>query len=161
MPVSVSLQKMFSYSLLLFVVILVISLIIVIVALVVYFSSRKKTEKPAQKKPIQETVQPVTGKAQFRHKYLAQLDSLENSCQNQEITVREAYQHLSLIVRHFVYEMTGKRVQYATLEELKGADMPALYDMIKYCYAQEFSPESTSNIYDALHRARKVIQEWN
>lgn len=160
MPVSVNLQKMFSYSLLLFVVILVITLIIVVVALVAYFSSRKKPEKPVHEKMVQ-TPQPVTGKGQFRQKYLSQLDSLENSCRNQEITVREAYQHLSWIVRNFVYEMTGKRVQYATLEELKGLGMPALYEMIKACYVQEFSPESTCNVYDALHRARKVIQEWN
>lgn len=160
MPLSVNLQKMFSYSLSLFIAVLVIPLIVIVISLVVYFSSRKKVKKTVQRKVVQ-AVPPVMGKRQFRQKYLSQLDSLENSCRNQEIAVGKAYQNLSWIVRSFVYEMTGKRVQYATLEELKGAGMPVLYEMIKECYTQEFSPESACNIYDALHRARKVIQEWN
>lgn len=65
------------------------------------------------------------------------------------------------MIRHFVYEMTGIKVHYNTLDEIRKLNMPTLFAMIEECYVPEFSVDKNGNIYDTMNKARMVIKEWH
>lgn len=159
MQTTVELQDMFSYSFILMALAVIVVVMIAVIALIVYFSSRKKPEQmemvvPApQAKPVQ--------RINIKKKYCTMLNDLEKKCRGNQISNRVAYQQLSKIIRHFVHEATGVKVHNYTLEEIRKINMPNLYSVIAECYTPEFATENSSNIYETINRARKVIEEWN
>ena len=105
-------------------------------------------------------ITPTVGE-QIKHKYCVMIDDLENRCRSGKVDNRKAYQELSVTLRHFVYELTGVKVQNYTLEEINRLNMPRLSEVIGESYAPEFSVDKNGDIYDAMNKARMVIREWH
>ena len=155
MPITVELQKMHSYSLVWPIVASIIVAIIIatIVAIMVYKVSRPKANANREIT--------VKDREQIKLKYINLLNGLETKCRNGSISNRKAYQELSKIARNYVYETTGVKVQNYTLDEIKGTNMPGLYNVVSECYAPEFSIDKNGDIYTSIAKARKVVEGWN
>ena len=63
---------------------------------------------------------------------------------------------ISVLIRLFVYELTGLEVQSCTLKDIKKLNIPVLYELIKEYYDPEFSKISKGNI-----KTKEVISRWN
>lgn len=155
MQITVKLQDMFSYS-----PIMVFVYIILVIIFVVVFWPRKKKEPKKQEIPKAKVI-PTTTIMDLKNKYIKILTDIEMRHSENKITDRVAYQELSALVRNFVFEVTGIKVQNYTLEDIKKANLPKLYELIAECYVPEFAAENNSNVQDSIKRARKVIGEWN
>ena len=155
MPITVELQEMHSYSLVLLVVACIIMAVIIatIVAIMVY-----KVRKPQANTNREITVK---DREQIKLRYINLLNALEAKCRNGSISNRKAYQELSKIARHYIYETTGVKVQNYTLNEIKDTNMPGLYNVVSECYAPEFSIDKNGDIYTSIDKARKVVEGWN
>ena len=98
---------------------------------------------------------------EIKRKYLEELDVIESQLNTNMIHIRIAYQDISRVIRHFVYEVTNIHVQNYSLKEIKDLDMPMLYELMQEYYVQEFSKYSYGNVKDSLQKTRKVIEKWN
>lgn len=151
MQTSVNLQEPFSYS-----IYYIIIVLILIVILTLYFILTRKKKQIIEIKSVS-----IEEKNIIKQKYMEQLDELEAKVDNNKISMRIAYQTLSSIIRHFIYEMTDIKVQNYTLKEIKSINIPVLYDLIKEYYAPEFAKQSLGNIKSSMEKTRKVIEKWN
>lgn len=158
MSITVELQDMFSYSLWPVVLAAALVVIIGIIGFIIFW--KKKTPTVAETVTPAPTAPPVHGN-QVKEKYYAFINDLEMKCRNGKVSNRQAYQELSGITRHFVYEVTGIKVHHNTLDEIRKLNMPNLYAVIEECYAPEFSVDKNGNIYDTMNKARMVIKEWH
>lgn len=158
MPITVELQDMFSYSLLLTALAVILVVVAGVIGFLVFFL-KKNVKKPEAVKPS-PVAKPVSGN-QVKEKYCAIINDLESQCHSGKVSNRKAYQKLSRIIRQFVYEVTGIKVHHKTLDEIKKLNMPGLYTVIEECYAPEFSVDKDGNIYDTMNEARMVIKEWH
>ena len=158
MSITVELQDMFSYSLWPIVLAAALVVIIGIIGLII-LGKKKKLITSEAITPIPATP-PIHGN-QVKEKYYALINDLDMKCGNGKVSNRQAYQELSEITRHFVYEVTGIKVHHNTLDEIRKLNMPNLYAVIEECYAPEFSVDKNGNIYDTMNKARMVIKEWH
>ena len=150
MQTSVNLQEPFSYSIFYIIVILIL-----VVLITIYLFKKKEKKIIEIKKVSQENKQTI------KQKYISKLVELDNKLDKDEISVRQAYQQLSSIIRYFVYEMTNIKVQNYTLEEIKDINIPILYELIEEYYAPEFSKKCLGDIKVSIEKTRKVIEKWN
>lgn len=159
MDITVKLQNPFSYALW---PIIVLGLIIIgiIVVLIILKLNLKPKKKPA---PVKEEPQQIKAVDQdaLRNRYLKQLDELEQAFRNQKLSVRKAYQNMSVIVRKFVEERTGIKANSYTLNDIKKLNMPRLEALISEFYSPEFSVKSEGDVFAALEKSRRIIEEWN
>ncbi len=152
MQTTVKLQDMFSYSF-----IGIIGLVLLFLALVVFLIVKyAKPKKPPVVRPIR-----IENIFTIKQKYVQILIGIVQKYQEKKISDRVAYQELSKAIRHFVYDVTGIRVQNYTLEEIRYVNMPNLYYLIAECYAPEFATDNDADFYQTIEKARKVIEEWN
>jgi len=98
---------------------------------------------------------------EIKQKYIKILIDLEKKLDNNNISIREAYQKLSSAIRYFVYEVTNIKVQNYTLQDIKKLDMPILYELVEEYYVPEFSEKSIGNIKLSIEKTRKVIEKWS
>lgn len=153
MQITTELNGMFSYS----IIWIIISLFITIFLLIILKQLNNKYQKG---KPV-VIKQPKKSVDIIKEIYLDKLEELQDCVNCEKISIRKGYQELSIIIRDFVYEMTGIKVQYYTLADIKNIDMPILYELIKYYYVKEFATISDGNILESINKARKVIEKWN
>ena len=131
MQVSTELKPLFSYS-----TIPIIFIGIIIVGLfILYFVKRKN--KPRDNK-IYIIEPPKKNIYQIKHKYLRNINHLLSNVNNNRISNRHAYQKLSLLIRHFIYEMTLIKVQNYSLNEIEKLNMPILSELVREYYDPEF-----------------------
>ena len=97
---------------------------------------------------------------EIKERYLRELFVVERSLEERQITVREAFQRLSAVIRNFVFEMTGIKVQNYTLYEIRQLNMPGLTRLIEEYYAPEFARTTRKNGFASINRTRGVIQRW-
>ena len=156
MPITVELQDMHSYSVIMIVVvaIFVIASIVALGLFIVIKVSKKETTRPKVEMTVQNRIN-------IKQKYCGLLNNLERKCFDKKISNRKAYQELSKITRHFVYEATGIKVHNYTLQEIKGTNIAGLYSVISECYAPEFAIDKNGDVYSSITKARKVVEEWN
>lgn len=153
MQIDTNLKPPFSYSLIPIIVVLVILLfpfIYLILKKLGVFNIKKKV-KEFSSKDINS----------IKYQYLNKLNDLERALDSKEITSRKAYQELSMLIRLFVYELTGLEVQSCTLKDIKKLDIPVLYELIKEYYDPEFSKISRGNIKASIEKTKEVISRWN
>lgn len=158
MQITVELQDMFSYSSLLLALAVALVVVVGVIGLIVLLHRKKA------KQPVEERIAPVIKTVpdnQVKEKYCAIINDLETKCRDGKVSNRKAYQELSKIIRHFVHEVTGIKVHHNTLDEIERLQMPELYEVVKECYAPEFSVDRKGNIYDTMNKARMVIKEWH
>lgn len=157
MQTSVELQTPFSYSLVYICIVFIITSIFTIYIII----------KRCNNKKIKKSVHDANNKLELnevlniKNKYLKKIDVIKNNVENKKITNRKAYQSISNIIRHFVYEVTAIRVQKYTLSEIEKLDMPMLYELVSEYYEPEFSKNSVGDIKSSIDKTRKVIEKWN
>lgn len=157
MPINVELQDMHSYSFIMIVIVIAFVAVSMATALIMVIKRNKKRKKIVR--PQKEIT--LADRENIKEKYLKLLNELEAKCHNNKLSNRKAYQELSKITRHFVYEATGIKVHNYTLEEIKETNISGLYSVISECYAPEFAIDKNGDIHSSVTRARKVIEEWN
>lgn len=157
MPITVELQDMHSYSYLMIVFVAIFVAFSVGLIVFIIIKHCRKSNKNARPK-VEMT--PVS-RQNIKQKYSTLLSSLEQKCREEKISNRKAYQELSKIIRHFVYEATGIKVHNYTLQEIKETNISGLYDVISECYTPEFAIDKSGEIYSSISKARKVVEEWN
>ena len=152
MQVASDLRPMFSYSLWPIIICIIIIIVLIILIKLKAFK-RKKKELPiiVKKANIYE----------IKNKYLKLIDNLEEDVNNNKINNRLAYQKLSSLIRNYIYEATGLKVQNYTLKDIEAINMPVLYELVSEYYDPEFSVISKGNILNSITKTRKVIEKWN
>lgn len=152
MQTSVELQDPFSYSIYITFFILAV---IIIYTIVIFFCAKKIHRfKSISKKD-------VINMKEVKLKYIRKLEEIEQKLDNNKINTRIAYQSVSSIIRHFVYEVTNIKVQNYTLKEIAELEMPELYDLVKEYYNPEFAEQSFGDIKKSIEKTRKVIEKWS
>ncbi|MBQ9609541.1 MAG: hypothetical protein IJV15_08885 [Lachnospiraceae bacterium] len=152
---TVKLQDMYSYSPVALIILTILILIPVIYFIVKIIISKNEA------KPIEVNYAPVKDISDIKDKYNRLIMEIIDRYNAGEMSDKDAYQRLSSIIRHFVYDMTGIKVQNYTLSEIASVNIPQLYYLIDECYEPEFSTEIKRNILETCEKARKVIIEWN
>ena len=152
MQLSVKLQELFSYS------ILPIIILIVILFLFSMYFLRKRNKK--KETPVIKEIDKIDINI-IQEKYIIKLEELKKDLEKNKISIREAYQALSELVRYFVYEVTNIEVQNYTLKEIKKLNIPVLYNLIKEYYAPEFANISLGNVKESIERTKEVIKKWS
>ena len=157
MKTSVELQGPFSY--LIIWVILAVLFIGAVVFSQIFFrkklGDRLKKEKQIRIKKIAEST--LEG---LKRKYIGELTCIEMDLRNQNITVRQAYQKMSLCIRLFVFDVTGIKVQKYSLSEIRRVNIPQLTQLVREYYEPEFALESRMDVMSSLGRTRGVIEAW-
>ena len=159
MQTTIKLQEPFRYS----IVPLVMVLASIIAITCYWFYLKKKKEKNTILKQEIKVIPEKNRKdiPEIKRKYLKQLDSIENKYEEEKIELRKAYQEISEAVRFFVFEVTDITTQNYSLSEIKKLNIPHLYELIEEYYEPEFSYKSIGDFKNSIHKARRVINEWN
>ena len=154
MQIDVNLKAPFSYSW-----IPIVVLLIVLLLPFIYLLLKKLGVFNLKKNNILNfTAKDINS---IKYKYLNKLNDLDKSLNDKKITSRKAYQELSMLIRLFVYELTGLEVQSCTLKDIKKLNIPILYELIKEYYDPEFSKISKGNIKASIEKTKEVISRWN
>lgn len=123
-----------------------------------YLIRKLKKRKP---KPAPVPVKPApVGIDVLRSRYLAELAKLEKAFSEGQLELRDAYQKISSVIRNFVFEATGIKVQNYTLDEIKTANMPSLEALVEEYYSPEFAKMSEGDFHASMERTKKVIMQW-
>ena len=154
MQVETELSDMFSYSFL-----PIIIFIIVLLGLIIIFKLYKP-HKAKEKVVLKTNTLSYNDTLNIKKKYLLQLDNLVKEVNDNSINVRKAYQKLSKLIRNYIFETTGIKVQNYTLSEIEKVNMPSLYELVKEFYNPEFSISSSGNILESISKTRVVIEKW-
>ncbi len=156
MNTKVQLQDMFSYSKLPIVIIgcLVVLYIVVRIA-IVYIRKMIKNRARNARRPK------VVNIPKAKEKYLKKLDVLRNKFENGEVDIRGAYQRMSVIIRDYIYAVTGRSVISFTLEDVKKAGMPALQALMEEYYNPEFAKHSEGDVIASIEKTKRAIETWN
>ena len=158
MKTSVTLQEPFSYSM---IPMIVVGILVALYGIYLIISILQKQPKKKTATPVPKKIISPADIRTIKSKYLAELENIKQALWTQQISTRDAYQKMSLCIRHFVYEVTGIQVQNCTLEDIKGLHMPGLESLIAEYYAPEFAMTSMSDSAASLERTKRVIELWN
>lgn len=156
MDTKIKLQNMFSFSLLPIIIIgSLVALYVIYLILRVVLKKVKinKANKPVEVKPVNIP--------KNKEKYIRKLETLRNDFDMGKIDIRGAYQSMSVIIRDFIYAVTGKEVQNYTLEDVKAANMPALEVLMEEYYTPEFAPLSAGDVIASIDKTKRAIETWN
>jgi len=96
----------------------------------------------------------------IRQESLDKLTVLRRKVKNNEISVRDAYQQLSEILRDFSGNVSGWIVEQMTLEELKYFKLTKVASLIQEYYEPEFAEKTQADALKSIDRTRKVIRSW-
>ena len=157
MKTSVTLQDPFHYM----IIWLIIAVIFIglVVFSQIYFrkklGDRLKRQKQIKLKKI--AAETLEGK---KRKYMNTLMFIESDLRAGKITVREAYQRMSICIRMFVSEVTGIKVHKYTLTEIRRVNIPQLTQIVKEYYEPEFALDSKSDVMSSISRTRSIIGNW-
>lgn len=148
MQVSVNLQGLIFIP----IIFLSIGLLTILIVTIYILKNRSKSKikkVPEMKKLTQEE------KNKIKRKYIQKIDKLKRKLENEKIETRGAYQALSLIIRHFVYEINNIKVQNYSLEEIKKLNIQELCELIEEYYVPEFARKVKAGEARKLNRKNK------
>lgn len=145
MQVSVNLQSNIFTP----IILLSLAMLVILIITIYILNSRRKSKI---KNGIQIKNVTVEERSNIKHKYIKKIDNLKRKIDNAKIDTRGAYQTLSVIIRHFVYEMTNIKVQNYSLEEIKKLNMQELCELVEEYYVPEFAEESRDRDIRKLNR---------
>jgi len=151
----IQIQDMFSFSKLPIIIIgsiVVLYVLILILQVLIKKIKINKANKPVVVKPVDVPKE--------RAKYIRELEALRARFSAEEIDIRAAYQGMSVIIRDFVFAVTGKEVHTYTLEEVREADMPALEVLMEEYYKPEFAEHSAGDVIASIDKTKKAIETW-
>ena len=98
----------------------------------------------------------------LRADYTHQIDVVLGRAAAGEITQRRAHQQLSVLVRHFVQEVSGVHAPTMTLTELtaSGERFTPVSHVVGRLYPGEFAPRETQTVAGAGEVAKQVVARW-
>ena len=115
---------------------------------------RVKTPKPP-KPPIPPT------EAMIRNKAINSIDRIIFELSRGNIDIRESYQRMSMVMRIFVTELTGKDVTALTLTDLEKHGQTKLAELIEKWYAPEFAMKTKADFMGDAKQAKRMVKTWN
>ncbi len=89
------------------------------------------------------------------------IDKILFDLSRSDIDIRESYQRLSMIMRNFVTDYTGKDVTSLTLSELKMAGDKRFVKLVEKWYAPEFAMKTKADFRNDAEQAKRVVKTWN
>ncbi len=95
-----------------------------------------------------------------RHEALATIDALTAALARREVTARDAAGRLSTVVREFVGSATGLALHAMTLEDLRGARVDQLTELVTVLYPSEFGPREAGDVGPLIARGRDLVARW-
>jgi len=120
----------------------------------------KKAPKKVKIKPPKPVAKPQT--FYLRQKALISIDKVAFELNvTGSIDARESYQRLSMIMRTFVSEMTGRNFTTLTLSELKKMGLGSLAGLIEDCYAPEFALKTQADFKQDAEKAKWMVKTWS
>lgn len=98
----------------------------------------------------------------LREEYTRQIDLVAARAAAGRLTSRDAHQRISVLVRHFVQELSGIRAPTMTLSELSasGPRLTPVSEVVEVLYPGEFAPEDSDTVQGAAAVAREVVRRW-
>jgi hypothetical protein len=101
--------------------------------------------------------------ARLRDEYARQIDVVAQRAAAGRLSPRDAHQRLSVLVRHFVQELSGIRAPTMTLTELtaSGARLTPVSEVVEVLYPGEFAPEAADTVAGAAEVAKEVVRRWS
>ncbi|HET8594513.1 MAG TPA: hypothetical protein VFM07_04645 [Intrasporangium sp.] len=107
---------------------------------------------------------PAPGIDAVRHEYLRQIDAVVRRARSGEVTERQAHQQLSVLVRHFVQEVSGILAPTMTLTELTESGerqrLATVAETVAVLYPGEFGTHRAETLEDAAALAREAVTRW-
>lgn len=142
---------------------LVIGLILLILLLAwygfVFFITRRRKQRTLETLKPKPYIPPDL--TNLKAKYQALITEVEQKYTGKELSARQVHQKLSYLLRMFVFEARGHRVDTLTLDDLKKTRYDELTKAIEQFYVPEFAAVQRGDVPSALELARKVVAEWN
>ena len=132
---------------------LVSAILIVLICVFRRAPQKVRAEKPRQMSKPQAFY--------IREKALLSIDKAVFDLNNSSIDTRESYQRLSMIMRSFVSDMTGRNVTSLTLSELKRMGLGSLSALIENCYAPEFALKTQADFKTDADKAKWMVKTWS
>jgi hypothetical protein len=101
--------------------------------------------------------------SRLREDYTRQIDLVLARAAAGEISSRRAHQQLSVLVRHFVQEVSGIHAPTMTLTELNatGSRLTPVSEVVGTLYPGEFGPRETATLVGAGAVAKEVVARWS
>ena len=126
---------------------------------VVFYSTRRRSHRSlATLKPKPYTPPDL---ADLKQKYQRLIDEIEQNHTAGKLSSRKAHQKLSHVLRMFVVEINGHRVDTLTLRDLEKTRYKTLAAAIKQFYIPEFTAVEQGSVTEAAALARKTVAAWN
>ncbi|HKX67945.1 MAG TPA: hypothetical protein VJN29_12025 [Intrasporangium sp.] len=99
----------------------------------------------------------------LRADYARQIDLVVARAEGGVITQRRAHQQVSVLVRHFVQEVSGIHAPTMTLTDLtnSGARLSPVSRVVGVLYPGEFAPRETETVAGAAVVAKEVVARWS
>ena len=100
--------------------------------------------------------------SRLRADYTRQIEAVVARVEAGEITPRRGHQQLSVLVRHFVQEVSGIRAPTMTLTDLhaSGARLTPVSEVVAQLYPGEFAPAEGTTLLGAAAQATTVVARW-
>lgn len=121
----------------------------------VLMRSREAAREPADSSWIPEFPPVPLGE-----KYSGLIAEVESAHHRGELTVRDAHQRLSLLLRFFAWESSGLRAPQMTLADLREAHATPLSDAVEQLYPGAFAEIERGSVLEAAELARRVVHSW-
>lgn len=137
---------------------LTMTLVVLWFVSVIFMTRRRKIPTLANAKPKAYTPPDL---ASLKSKYLLLITEVEQAYQSKQINARAAHQKLSYLLRIFVYEIRGHRVDTLTLGDLKKTRYLELTKAVERYYLPEFGAVEQGDVPSALVVAREVVEQWH
>jgi hypothetical protein len=98
----------------------------------------------------------------LRADYTRQIDVVLEKARTGSITQRRAHQKVSVLVRHFVQEVSGIRAPTMTLTDLNavGPRLSPVSRVVGVLYPGEFAPRDSRTLEGAARVAKEVVGRW-
>lgn len=98
----------------------------------------------------------------LRADYSREIDVVVARAQAGEISQRRAHQQVSVLVRHFVQEVSGIHAPTMTLTDLtaSGPRLTPVSEVVGALYPGEFEPLETRTLTGAATVAKQVVARW-
>ena len=116
--------------------------------------------KERKKKPKVSRSHVKNEKADPRSQALYSIDRIIFDLSHSKIDIRESYQRLSMIMRIFVTDMSGRDVTSLTLAELNSPEYKELPKLIEKWYKPEFAMKSQADFMNDAAQAKRVVKTW-
>ena len=161
MVTSVELQEPMSYYL--FWLILAIVAVAAVFFIQIFFRvilreqlKRHREKKQPKVKPPKKKPLPV-----LKWEYMQRLAYLERGILGGAYSKRAAYQELSMLIRSFVNDATGIKVQNFSLQEIRRVGIPGLTALVQEYYEPEFAYYSEADAKSAIEKGKELITKWS